>query len=526
MVIPVIDIFAGPGGLGEGFSSVFDLKGERVFKTVLSIEMDKYAHETLELRSFFRQFPKDNVPEAYYQFLRNQISRKKLFEDFPYQSEAAKKEAWCAKLGNDEESEPTEEVDYRIISALRGNKNWILLGGPPCQAYSVVGRSRRKEKVLDPSTDPRVELYKQYLRILALHNPSVFVMENVKGMLSANTLNKSIFGQVRKDLEDPVSAYRQEYGTNGKVLECPGYDIFSVTTAVNADDNLDNQDFIVKCEEYGIPQGRHRVILVGIRKGFNSKGFLLDVESKKVTVRDVIADLPRLRSGISKTNGDSTDNWINFIKKSPILPFYKKLDPEVAMIVSDTIKELKDYPHSTGSTFINDYGQSVGQLYKAEWFIDKKIQGVCNHDSRSHMLSDLYRYLFVAAYGQAKRKSPTLSDFPDELLPNHKNVQEGINDKKFADRFRVQLWDSPAKTITSHISKDGHYYIHPDPSQCRSLTVREAARIQTFPDNYFFCGPRTSQYIQVGNAVPPLLAYKIALKIRNIQHKLTETLFI
>ena len=132
------------------------------------------------------------------------------------------------------------------------------------------------------------------------------------------------------------------------------------------------------------------------------------------------------------------------------------------------------------------------------------------------MISDLHRYLFASCFAKVKKESPTLIDFPKVLLPNHKNVQAGIKEKKFADRFRVQLWNKPSKTITSHISKDGHYYIHPDPTQCRSLTVREAARIQTFPDNYYFCGPRTAQYIQVGNAVPPYLAFQIAEVVKEI----------
>ena len=136
--------------------------------------------------------------------------------------------------------------------------------------------------------------------------------------------------------------------------------------------------------------------------------------------------------------------------------------------------------------------------------------GVCNHSTRGHIAKDLQRYLFAACFADVKKASPKLSDFPTNLLPLHKNVKEGLSENKFADRFRVQLSNFPASTITSHISKDGHYYIHPDPTQCRSLTVREAARIQTFPDNYYFCGPRTAQYIQVGNAVPPLLGKKIA----------------
>jgi DNA (cytosine-5)-methyltransferase 1 len=121
------------------------------------------------------------------------------------------------------------------------------------------------------------------------------------------------------------------------------------------------------------------------------------------------------------------------------------------------------------------------------------------------MASDLSRYLFAAVYGELVKVSPKASDFPESLAPEHLNWNSG----KFADRFRVQLWEQPSTTITSHISKDGHYFIHPDPEQCRSLTVREAARLQTFPDNYYFKGNRTEQFIQVGNAVPPFLAKQI-----------------
>ena len=145
------------------------------------------------------------------------------------------------------------------------------------------------------------------------------------------------------------------------------------------------------------------------------------------------------------------------------------------------------------------------------------MDGVCNHTTRGHIVGDLYRYFYAACFAQDKGQSPKLQDFPDDLLPAHKNAKRAANRSPiFSDRFRVQIGDRPATTVTSHISKDGHYYIHPDPTQCRSLTVREAARLQTFPDNYFFCGPRTSQYVQVGNAVPPLLARQIAAIVHQV----------
>jgi DNA (cytosine-5)-methyltransferase 1 len=152
-----------------------------------------------------------------------------------------------------------------------------------------------------------------------------------------------------------------------------------------------------------------------------------------------------------------------------------------------------------------------------DWYHDPKLNGVINHETRGHMGSDLHRYHFMASHAGSKEASLKLEDLPETLLPAHKNVQEAISSKSlFNDRFRVQLKDRPATTITSHISKDGHYFIHYDPKQCRSMTVREAARIQTFPDNYKFEGPRTSQYIQVGNAVPPLLAKQIADIVYNL----------
>ena len=149
--------------------------------------------------------------------------------------------------------------------------------------------------------------------------------------------------------------------------------------------------------------------------------------------------------------------------------------------------------------------------YLKGWFFDRRLDGVCNHNSRSHMAKDFERYFYASCYFKWKKISPKLKNFPGDLLPEHKNAKRAAEKGSlFEDRFRVQNEKGVSTTITSHLSKDGHYFIHPDPGQCRALTVREAARLQTFPDNYFFEGNRTQQYVQVGNAVPPWLANQIA----------------
>lgn len=497
MSIPVIDIFAGPGGLGEGFSSLFNDDRERIFKTVLSIEMEKYAHETLTFRSFYRQFDPNEVPEEYYQVLRGDLSKDELFRLKKYQEEVetAKKEAKQAKLGFDDDSVHSDLVDEWIEEALEGEEDWILLGGPPCQAYSIVGRSRNQRTILDADEDDRVDLYKQYLRIIEVHLPAVFVMENVKGLLSARSESNSIFEKIIADLKEP------------------GYKIFSLV--IEPRNNLfdepefEPQDFVIRCEEYGIPQTRHRVILLGIRDDFfHIKPGILE-KKPSVQLKDVINDLPRLRSGLSRQK-NNWENWSQKVEEITLNGVMESMDGEVARIVKKTVKNLTNPHKDSGAEFVEHRADYTPLEYEQKWFYDKRIGGACNHESRGHMGSDLHRYLFASSFAKVKERSPKMEDFPEKLLPDHKNVQEAIKNKKFADRFRVQLEDKPSKTITSHISKDGHYYIHHDPSQCRSLTVREAARIQTFPDNYFFCGPRTSQYVQVGNAVPPLLAKEIA----------------
>lgn len=522
-MIPVIDIFAGPGGLGEGFCSLLNSEGRRAFKIALSIEKDENAHKTLTLRSFFRQFEPGQIPNDYYEFVQGNITIEELYQMYPLEAAEAAKEAWMATLGEGEKAVSNKEVDKKISEALNDNPNWLLIGGPPCQAYSVVGRSRRQETILDEEKDERVGLYKQYLRILAVHNPAVFVMENVKGLLSAETEDSPVFTRILKDLTNPVEAYYADFGRNGIRLKCPGYKIYSLAVSpeefdVNGNPIYNHKDFVIKAEKFGIPQARHRVILLGIRRDIESvPGTLSPI--KEIGIKNVLSDLPRLRSSLSKQK-DNYESWkkaIHDIAKSGIL---SGIDKKIKVKIFKQLSKIRT-PHSgTGAEFISS--NNIIPKYRPDWFADKNLGGVCNHKSRGHMASDLRRYFFVSNFGVAKRRSPRLEDFPNELLPEHLNIKEGIEDKKFADRFRVQLPNEPSKTITSHISKDGHYYIHYDSTQCRSFTVREAARIQTFPDNYFFCGPRTSQFQQVGNAVPPLLANKIAIIVKNIFLKVSD----
>lgn len=574
MSIPVIDVFAGPGGLGEGFSSLIDENGNPVFDITLSIEMDEKARQTLLLRTFFRQYRPENVPYEYYEFIRmkgyidvyklREILEKNDNTEGVNKFDKSDKIARQAELGKIDE----KELDGWITDALSDEdgeqkEDWILVGGPPCQAYSVVGRSRRGGISSD---DERVYLYREYYRILAKHTPPVFVMENVKGLLSAEVEESPMFEQILKDIKDPASAYSKLNGEEIDAIDCPGYHIYSFVREEREKlfktdaPNFKHTDFVIKSEKFGIPQSRHRVILLGIRKDLELKPTILD-EGKKVTVSDVLKGVPEIRSSLSKKK-DSIENWSNEIlrlkeniklekgpsnlnlflrrKKYPspnrkaIKPWLKRAYKLKVYFVLDSIKnqEVLKRMHNALETIEKAPPTSRGGEYMQEickieannqelkdWYLDERIEGICNHTARGHMGSDLHRYLFVSSFGEVEGRSPKLEDFPAELLPNHVSASSGVKNSTFADRFRVQLWNGQAKTITSHISKDGHYYIHPDPEQCRSLTVREAARIQTFPDNYFFCGPRTSQYVQVGNAVPPLLAKNIAEIVSDFFYK-------
>ncbi len=496
--IPIIDLFAGPGGLGEGFSSVQTKEGKNAFKIKLSIEKDKFAHKTLELRAFYRGFLGKEAPLEYYEYLRGRLNREELFNIYQEESSITSKEAWLAELG----VTPNELVDSHIKKALEGATDWVLIGGPPCQAYSLIGRSRiRGENEDKYEKDNRHFLYKEYLRILSVHKPSVFVMENVKGLLSAEVKKSKIFNQILSDLRYPDGAL------TGNKLKTPlVYKLFSVSHH-NSNDLTDPEpeDFIVRSEEYGIPQARHRVIILGIRSDKHNSNPRLLENKNQVFIEEVIGDLPKIRSGLSKTI-DSSMAWRDEIRSIGAASWLKSIPPSLRREIVAKVKRVSSRL-TRGSMFATTVTNP--NKYRG-WYLDSVLGGICNHESRSHIREDLHRYFFAAVFAIENGRSPNLNDFPRELLPLHNNIREALNGSKFNDRFRVQIPGRPSTTLVSHISKDGHYYIHYDPQQCRSLTVREAARLQTFPDNYFFEGPRTEQYQQVGNAVPPLLAKQIA----------------
>ena len=519
-MVRVVDIFAGPGGLGEGFSAYHTDEGQVPFKIALSIEKDICAHRTLTLRSFFRQFEPGKAPREYYDYLRQvdepeSLRTKRLFAAWPEQARRAEETAFLAELG----AVGLDVVRERIRKALAEDDEFVLLGGPPCQAYSVMGRSRNKgNPQYRPSEDKRNRLYVEYLQVLADHHPAVFIMENVKGLLSATVENQQVFERIVEDLRSPCEAILRERRELADARRRTRYTLFALGRDKNGHPD-DMRRFIVQMEKHGIPQARHRLIILGVRSDMGVDKMPLLGEHDPVTIEQVTSDLPGVRSGLSRQE-DSLANWRETIGQIRAYRFMNGHSGGAPQAVRDAIERVLQSAvkrkFSRGAEFVSCAAQTA---YRADWYVDPRLAGICNHTTRLHIPSDLHRYLYAACYARSNNRSPDLRDFPTELLPEHRNARKSARDGTFDDRFHVQLPDRPSTTVTSHLAKDGHYFIHPDPCQCRSMTVREVARLQTFPDNYFFSGPRTAQYVQVGNAVPPLLALQIAGSVFELLRK-------
>jgi DNA (cytosine-5)-methyltransferase 1 len=477
-LIPVVDLFAGPGGLNEGFTSVAD--GD-FFRTAASFEMDPVACRTLRLRSALRTIrsAEGRFPKTYMDFLDGRMSFDQFIADGAMRAawKDAGEEVYNVELGPDSH-EVTEEAIERRLNTFDRREDFVLLGGPPCQAYSLAGRSRRG-KSADFEADVKHFLFREYLHIIRQFRPAAFVMENVKGLLSSTHSRSESAGNRMFDLilSDMVDA---------------GYEVRSLVVE-GPPSELKPSDYIIRAEQYGVPQKRHRVILFGVRNDRANLASEVLTPLEGPTVRHMIEGFPRLRSRLRPLAQDTAGSWGKHRNQGASWAEGGNLSP-----VPD------DWGASHGAGRVRDRGEDS---LAREWVRSDGPRQVVQHEARGHMGSDIARYAYASKYAAKNGISPKLRHYPDPLLPNHKNARD--KHVPFADRFRVQMWDDQSTTVVSHISKDGHYYIHPDPAQARSLTVREAARLQTFPDNYFFAGNRTEQYHQVGNAVPPFLARQI-----------------
>ncbi|MBX2945313.1 MAG: DNA (cytosine-5-)-methyltransferase [Cyclobacteriaceae bacterium] len=399
-----IDLFAGAGGLSEGFI-------REGFNPIAHVEMNKDACDTLKTRLAFHYFNQKKKLETYFSYLQNEISRDELWQQVP--------EQLITSVINSEISNRTIENIFEQIDAQLSNKKVdVIIGGPPCQAYSLVGRSRDPNRM---KGDKRNYLFRYYAEFLDRYKPKYFVFENVLGLQTAGN---------KKYLNEMLQLFSEiGYSTDMKVLNA---------------------------EDYGVLQRRRRVVIIGHR---SKRKFefpkLKIIENSFQVKRDLFYDLPKLKPGQE-------------------LPIAKYTKP------------------------INEY------LKKTE--TRNGVNFVTQHITRQHNIRDLEIYSIAINKWVHEKKRLQYDELPSRLQTHNKK-------DIFLDRFKVVDPTGHSHTVVAHIAKDGHYYIYPDPKQVRSISVREAARIQSFPDDYFFEGGRTAAFKQIGNAVPPLMAAALAKTI-------------
>lgn len=398
----VIDLFAGAGGLSEGFV-------QAGFVPIAHVEMDKDACNTLRTRCCFHYLRANNQLDVYYKYLKGEITRETLYASVPAEVTNA--------VINVEISDKTINDTFDKIRLLaKGSKINMIIGGPPCQAYSLLGRHRKAME-----NDPRTLLYLQYGKFLKEFTPKGFVFENVPGLLSAKK------GEHFQNLQ----AYFDELGykVHFKML--------------NASD-------------YGVLQERRRIIIVGWQKNSDMGYPAIEKITTDAVINDILGDLPLLKAG-----------------EKEMVSSYKKEN--------------------------NSYLRESGIRADEEIFVTQNITRPVN-------ANDAAIYAYAIKLWDSKQVRVKYTDLPIELRTQK-------NENSFLDRFKVVNGNGNAHTVVAHLAKDGHYYIHPSLSVCRSVSVREAARMQSFPDNFFFEGSRSAMFKQIGNAVPPLMAKTIALEI-------------
>ncbi|MFP3919966.1 DNA cytosine methyltransferase [Lysinibacillus telephonicus] len=403
----IIDLFAGAGGLSEGFR-------QEGYEIIAHVEMDKSACNTLKTREAFYYLKENVLLDIYINYLLKKITRDELYESIPQNILDRVIEA---EISN----KTIPKIFKQIDELIEGDTVDLIIGGPPCQAYSTAGISRDPNRM---KNDPRNYFYRYYVRFLRKYQPKMFVFENVRGILTAQ--EGKVFQNIKRNMRN--AGYKVDYR-------------------------------ILNASEFGVSQFRERVIIIGWKHDlpFKYPEFNLNIDAP--TIQTLFDDLPKIKAGES-VNGEKQ--------------------------------------------YIKDPHEAISDIRQKNWNI------LTQHVARANNQNDLNIYRLVVEAWNNEGKVLKYNELPEDLK-THKNTDT------FLDRYKNIKYERLSHTIVAHISKDGHYYIHPDIEQNRSLTVREAARIQSFPDDFYFEDSRTAAFKQIGNAVPPLMAKEIAKKLKSTE---------